>query len=96
MGRIEGERGKVAERADLPAVELCSQGVAAILDQPQPVPATELGHTGGVEGDSHGVGDQHAARPRTDGRGDRLQAGNIGSEIDVDKDRHGADSGGWD
>ena len=35
MGGIEGERGQVAEGADVPAAELRPQGVAAVLDQPE-------------------------------------------------------------
>ena len=91
MGRIERERGQVAEGADVPAAEFRSQGVAAILDQPETALAAEFGRAGGVKRDSHGVGDHHAAGFRADGRGDRVERGNVRAQLDVDEDRHGAD-----
>jgi len=55
VGRVEAERGDVAERSDLPAVIGRTQGVAAVLDQPQAMIVAELADGGQVERIAQGV-----------------------------------------
>lgn len=90
VGRVEAEGADVAEGAHLLALVGGTQGIAAILHEPQPVLAAQRRDDLQVEGIAQGVGQHDRLGAGRDGRLDQGRIDVVGGQGDIHEDRHGA------
>src|SRR5262245_35504137 len=88
MGGIEADGGKVSERSDMAAVVSGADGIATILDQPEPIFPAKGGDAREIERIAKRVREDDTTSALGEGGGQLLRVNVIGSELHVDEDRN--------